>query len=106
MAKAFQIHPTDNVATLLGDVEPGRVELVGHRMTLTAREGIKLGHKIAIEPIPSGAAVIKYGVPIGHATREIQAGGWVHLHNLASNFDERSGTLDSETGAPTDTIYE
>ena len=40
------------------------------------------------------------------ATREIEAGRWVHLHNLASSFDERSSSLDVHTGAATDTKYE
>jgi altronate dehydratase small subunit len=52
-----------------------------------------------------GGAVVKYGVRIGHATQAIQRGAWVHLHNLASDFDERSGTLDLHSGAPTDTAY-
>ena len=48
-------------------------------------------------------AVIKYGVRIGHATQPVARGAWVHLHNLASDLDERSGTLDLHSGAPTDT---
>ena len=51
-------------------------------------------------------AVVKFGVRIGHATAAIRAGDWVHLHNCASDVDERSGTLDLHTGATTDTKYE
>jgi altronate hydrolase/altronate dehydratase small subunit len=50
--------------------------------------------------------VIKYGVRIGHATEPIAVGDWIHLHNCASDLDERSNTLEVTTGAPTDTIYE
>ncbi len=46
---------------------------------------------------------MKYGVSIGYATTPIRAGQWVHLHNCASYFDERSNTLDGQTGAPTET---
>jgi altronate hydrolase/altronate dehydratase small subunit len=46
---------------------------------------------------------MKFGVRIGHATEPIKRGGWVHLHNLASDLDERSGTLDLHSGAPSDT---
>jgi hypothetical protein len=57
-------------------------------------------------PLLAGAAVIKYGVTIGHATSDIPAGAWVHTHNCASRLDARSATLDRHTGAPTDTKYE
>jgi hypothetical protein len=43
---------------------------------------------------------------IGSASRDIAPGEWVHLHNCVSRFDERSKTLDVQTGAVTDTIYE
>jgi len=46
--------------------------------------------------------VVKFGARIGRATRPIAAGEWVHLHNLASDLDERSGSLDLHTGAPGD----
>jgi hypothetical protein len=47
--------------------------------------------------------VIKYGVRIGHATKAIPRGAWVHLHNLASDLDQRSASLDPRSGEPTDT---
>jgi hypothetical protein len=50
--------------------------------------------------------VMKYGMLIGLASQTIGRGDWVHLHNLNSQFDERSGTLDGKTGAPTeDNVY-
>lgn len=51
-------------------------------MTLTANKEIPLGHKIAIEKVQKGAAVIKYGVSIGRATEDISVGDHVHTHNL------------------------
>jgi altronate dehydratase small subunit len=96
--------PEDNVATLIDDAAAGPVELVGAVSgVIAAREGILRGHKVAVRPIGSNEAVIKYGVRIGHATQTIQLGAWVHLHNLASDLDERSGTLELHTGVPTDT---
>jgi hypothetical protein len=50
--------------------------------------------------------VVKFGVAIGRATRDIAVGQWVHLHNCASSFDQRSQTLELHTGAVTDTKYE
>jgi len=45
-------------------------------------ENIPQGHKFAIEDIPAGAEVIKYGFRIGYAKSKIQAGELVHVHNL------------------------
>ena len=108
MSLCFQVHPRDNVATLLNDAAPGDVELLveGRRQTLPLLEPVKLGHKISLAELQAGDAIIKFGVPIGHATKTIARGAWVHLHNLASDLDERSGTLDLHSGAPTDTRYE
>ena len=89
MIRSFQVHPDDNVATVLED-----------------GGAVALGHKIAVQPIAAGALVVKFGVPIGVATREIGAGEWVHLHNCRSQVDERSASLDVETGRTTDTAYE
>lgn len=105
-ARCFQIHPGDNVATLLEDVAAGPVELIGSSSgasSLAARESIARGHKIALADIAAGAAVTKFGTRIGHAKQPIARGAWVHLHNLASDLDARSGTLDLHSGAPTDT---
>ena len=49
------------------------------------------GHKYALQDIPAGADIVKYGQPIGHATCPIQKGDAVHSHNLATNL---SGTLE------------
>ena len=105
--RAFQIQPQDNVATLIDNASAGVVELAGAgRGELTASEKIAHGHKIAVRDIAANEAIIKFGVRIGHATQAIPRGGWVHLHNLASDLDERSGTLDLHSGVPTDTVYE
>jgi hypothetical protein len=109
MPRAFCINPADNVATLLDDVrDPGNVRVlrasgVGE---IHATEPIALGHKIALREIAIGQPIVKFGVHIGRASRNILAGAWVHLHNCESGFDERSQTLDLHTGAATDTKYE
>jgi len=102
--RCFQIQPQDNVATLIDDAPAGSIEIIGaDRRGVVATEKISRGHKIALADIDAGSAVIKFGVRIGHASHLIPRGAWVHLHNLASDLDERSGTLDLHTGAPTDT---
>ena len=106
-ARAFQIQPQDNVATMVEDIQDGLVELAGaSHETVPAREKIMRGHKVAVRDIAANEAVVKSGVRIGHATQPISRGAWVHLHNLASDLDERSGTLDLHSGASTDMVYE
>ena len=46
------------------------------------------GHKYARRPIAAGEPVVKYGMPIGRATRPIAPGEHVHVHNLATNLGE------------------
>jgi altronate dehydratase small subunit len=105
MTAAFQIHADDNVATLVEDADGTVRVLGGLAQEIVLVERISRGHKVALTDIAAGGAVVKYGVRIGHATQAIRRGAWVHLHNLASDFDERSGTLDLHSGAPTDTAY-
>ncbi len=107
-ASAFQVHASDNVATLLGEAAAGALlEIVGPvgGRDLTAREKIELGHKVALAAIPEGAPVTKFGVVIGIAMRTIEPGEWVHLHNCRSQLDERSGHFDVHTGEPGDNAY-
>ena len=102
--RAFQIQPHDNVATLLDDAAAEPIEILGTQPQEIRLLGkIERGHKVALQDIAVNEAIIKFGVRIGHATQPIQRGAWVHLHNLASDLDDRSGTLDLHSGAPTDT---
>jgi len=103
MPRCFQVHPEDNVATLLESGDGAIQVLGGRRQEVVLLEAIAAGHKVALQDIASGEPVVKFGARIGHATQAIRRGAWVHLHNLASDLDERSGTLDLLSGAPTDT---
>jgi hypothetical protein len=105
---AYKAHPLDTVATMLDDAAPGIVQVVdseGETAIITVTQTIERGHKAALVPMVAGDAVVKYGTVIGRASRVIAEGDWVHLHNCASGFDERSSTLDIKTGAPSDTQY-
>lgn len=105
---AFQIDFKDNVATALEELKPGQIALRGDTAEpfLEAVTEIPAGHKIALCDIAPEEDIIKYGVVIGRATEAIKKGSWVHLHNIRSVYDERSGHLDAVTGAPKDTKYE
>lgn len=108
MSRAFVIDRRDNVATVLQESFIGDVVSVlgeSELKTIEAIEDIRPEHKMSLVLISKGDDVVKYGMPIGYAVNDINPGEWVHLHNCASHYDERSNTLDGESGAPTDTEY-
>lgn len=74
---ALTVHPDDNVVTLLDFNESDRITRDG----LVLIEPVPFGHKAASRVIAEGTPIIKYGVPIGEATRTIAAGAHVHVHN-------------------------
>src|SRR6185295_13572802 len=73
----LRLDPGDDVATALRPLAPGET-LEG----VTVAEAIPQGHKMALGNLDAGAAVRKFGWPIGRATRAIRAGAHVHGHNL------------------------
>jgi len=88
-ANALLIDTGDNVAIALTDIAAGSAVILSGVASLEAGEPIPFAHKIAVRRIPSGAAILKYGVPIAFATRDISTGAWVHEHNAKSYFVAR-----------------
>lgn len=80
-SSVISLHPDDNIVVAARNVPEGAVVDVNGR-TITAREGIDLGHKLATKLIPKGAPVRKFGQTIGFATVDIVVGSWVHTHNV------------------------
>jgi len=83
--RALIMHPKDNVATTVEEIQPGdevRVSTGKEVRTLTAVEAIPFGFKIALEELSPGAIILKYGDVIGKAGRPIAKGALVHVHNL------------------------
>ena len=81
------IDPKDNVAVALRDLAPGtevRLSIRGRVRRISVLDRIPVNHKLAIARIRRGAAVVKYGEPIGEATTTIRPGSHVHIHNLQS----------------------
>ena len=54
-----------------------------------SNSNVKPGHKVALEDIQEGACIIKYGMPIGVATCNIEKSEWVHTHNMRTGLDSR-----------------
>lgn len=84
--KLIQIDSRDNAAVALDALSPGEEAVLAGR-TYQVREDIPFGHKMALEDLASGAVVVKYGCPIGHVTRAVQAGEWLHSHNMKTNLE-------------------
>ena len=82
----IQIDPADNVAVALRDIPQGECVQTDSG-SLRALDDIGSGHKIALTDIPQGADIVKYGTAVGHATRPIRAGEWVHTHNERTNLE-------------------
>ena len=81
------IDSNDNVATVLVGVAANEEVVCDQGSSVTAREEIPAGHKVALADIPEGEAVRKYGHRIGTAARRIEAGEHVHVHNLSKEAE-------------------
>ncbi len=84
-ARLLRLHRADNVITVIAPLVKGAGVIIGGEPVETAR-AFSLGDKIASRPIAAGEKIVKYGAPIGSATRAIARGEHVHLHNLQSDY--------------------
>ena len=80
----------DNVATALTELQPGdEVEVISTTrevvQTVHINDALPLGHKIALASIAKGQKVVKYGAKIGRASKNIEVGDYVHIHNVTSD---------------------
>ncbi len=86
------IHPTDNVATALEDLDIGSrltISLEQEKIGIVVKESVPRGHKISVKTIQAGMPVIKYGEQIGIARGRIEPGVHVHIHNVAGTRAQR-----------------
>ena len=82
---ALIMHFKDNVAVCLRELKPGEDVVISddkRDFRLKIIDPVPLGHKVALDSIPSGSAVVKYGEIIGRATKTITQGQHVHVHNI------------------------
>ena len=80
--KYIKINPADNVAVALEDLLKGEV-VEGVTLTMD----IPRGHKIVLVGLKAGDNVIKYGFPIGHVTRDAEAGTLVDHSCIKTNLE-------------------
>ena len=88
----LRLDTADQVGVTLAPLAAGDRISLGD-CQLTVLDPIPAGHKVSLIGIPVGAPILKYGQPIGVATRDIEAGSHVHVHNCALGAVDRTDTL-------------
>ena len=103
----IRMHADDNVAIVANDGGLGAGTQIPDGPTLLDK--VPQGHKLALENIPTGSPVRRYGVIIGTAKSDIAAGRWVHERLLdmpaARSFDGLPmATVKAPDSAPLDGV--
>ena len=85
----FVLHDaSDTVAVVVVEGIKAGMQLKGwimddnQRTSVTARQDIPIGHKIALAVLAIGDTVIKYGIDIGKVVAPIKTGEHAHVHNI------------------------
>lgn len=91
----IHLHASDNIAIARAPLAAGQ-EIVVAGKPIALRDQIPVGHKVALRDIRAGERIIRYGQDIGAAKTLIEAGRWVHTHNL--QFEELSLEYEFPTG--------
>lgn len=81
MRKVLILDARDNIAVCLADLAEGDV-VQQDDITITVKNKIPRGHKIATREIAKNDGIIKYGERMGHAVAPIARGEHVHTHNI------------------------
>jgi galactarate dehydratase len=72
----IRMHERDNVAIVAND--GGLAAGAQLPCGVVLRERVPQGHKVALVDLRSEASVVRYGIAIGYAVKDIAAGSWVH----------------------------
>jgi len=83
--KLLRLHSQDNIVVATAPIKAESV-LKLDRVKIQIVSNVPMAGKVATRPIAEGEKILKFGQPIGHATRNIEPGEWVHTHNLASDY--------------------
>lgn len=95
-----KIKEADNVAIAVHDIMAGTEVMEG----LITHQNIPQAHKIALEDIPAGLPVIRYGMVLGYALKDVKKGDWINEHMLElptpPNVDEMEFATNLVTDLP------
>ncbi len=87
MARAILLNVKDTVATALTPIAAGEtveVALDSTTYRITVKHDIPFAHKFALRAGQTGELVVKHGLPIGRLTQPVDAGEYVHTHNVVT----------------------
>ncbi len=71
----IRVHEHDNVAIVVNTLGLPAGTQFADGLTLT--EHVPQGHKVALQTIHQGGAIVRYGEVIGYAVRDIACGSWI-----------------------------
>ncbi len=72
----IKIHADDNVAVVIKEEGLKKGQQIDKNIILT--EDIPFAHKVALQDLPKGEKIIRYGTVIGYTSVDITKGSWVH----------------------------
>lgn len=82
---AVKLSPKDNVASALAPLSKGQTAAIQYHSDpieqVALIEDVPFGFKLAVRDIKNGEPILKYGMIMGVATRDIKAGEMVHVQN-------------------------
>ncbi|GLQ73668.1 UxaA family hydrolase [Vibrio penaeicida] len=87
MASVILLKEDDNV--LIACRELRQQEVVtreGSELAIEVKQPTPVGFKVARMALKKGTLIIKYGVPIGRCSADVDAGELIHTHNLHSQY--------------------
>lgn len=88
MKEYILINPKDYVGVALTNLEKGKLINLEGVDAFALVEDIPKGHKFALTDLPSGTAVIKYGMPIGNLIDDVKQGQRIHTHNMRTGLND------------------
>ncbi|SHO64839.1 UxaA family hydrolase [Algoriphagus zhangzhouensis] len=94
--ESLQIHPNDNVLVALRDLDAGSTLTFGESQ-ITLKDHIAAKHKLSLQDLEPGDEIIMYGITVGKALENIEAGSALTIDNIAHKttaFGEKSADLD------------
>jgi galactarate dehydratase len=75
-----RVHPDDNVAIVVNEGGLRAGAMFDSGLVLT--ENVPEAHKVALNDMPAGTPILRYGSVIGFAERDIVKGSWVHEEKM------------------------
>lgn len=81
----LRIHPNDNICVAIHPLAAGAAVICGE-IHFTVLENVRIGAKLALRDLNQDDHVIKFGEPIGTLKQGVPVGGYIHTHNLGSDY--------------------